>query len=150
MGFHHSKFYFTAFQRQYVKLRSPERLPIVLWASETRLHFNYLRLHYAGDLCTGQPGLRRENRLRQTGRAMKLRRIIQAQRLACDLVSRLFSEWFVFRSTAFGKPYSTKRTVSTLLYCGVARFALLLYATCIRIDLEVRGIQLRSRHYPHG
>jgi len=25
-------------------------------------------------------------------------------RLACDLVSRLFSEWFVFRSTDFGKP----------------------------------------------
>ena len=49
----------------------------------------------------------------------------------CDcpvIVSRLFSEWFVLRSTAFNRPYDDKRTVSIVLYCGIARFALLLHA----------------------
>ena len=43
-----------------------------------------------------------------------------------SIVSRHFSEWFVFRSTAFG---GNKRMVSIVFYCGIARFALLLHAT---------------------
>ena len=45
--------------------------------------------------------------------------------LACDPLSWLFSEWFVFRFTAFDRPWNNKCTVLIVLYCGIARFALL-------------------------
>ena len=48
-----------------------------------------------------------------------------------------FIEWFVFRSTVFGRPNNNKRRVSIVLFCGIARLALLyiLRANCFNIGL---------------
>ena len=50
----------------------------------------------------------------QQYRKMSISDIKAVVSLVSNLVSRLFSEWFVFRSTAFGMPYNNKCTVAEL------------------------------------